>query len=48
MLKEDINKFFDNIYCINLDNRKDRWSNTSKSAYGGTYQQLSATKQAGK
>jgi GR25 family glycosyltransferase involved in LPS biosynthesis len=30
MLKEDINKFFDNIYCINLDNRKDRWDNISK------------------
>ena len=24
-MKSPLNKFFDKIYCINLDNRKDRW-----------------------
>jgi GR25 family glycosyltransferase involved in LPS biosynthesis len=28
--KFDINKYFDKIYCLNLDRRKDRWDKVSK------------------
>lgn len=27
----EINSYFDNIYCINLDNRKDRWEKAAKN-----------------